>query len=207
MLLLDAISVTMTLTIPMKFGLFIPISLSISALTHADLHEFTANLSYAHNGPSHNLRITMLGEGGLVADPEAEGSEVFSFSGSGTLEYQYVSGLWIDIGDLSMELSHWPFFSWPLGTYTQDNAVPPIFLPPELESGGVTGVLSGTDITEGWDGQRLEGSGTLFFGGQGQDFPLEVNVEYWSIALVPNPGVGFGLLLGGSRLKGRRRTK
>ena len=105
-----------------------------------------------------------------------------------------------------MELSHWPSFSWPMGSYTEDDTLPPTFLPPDLESGIVTGVLSGTDVTEDWDGQLLEGYGTLYFGGQGQDIPLEVDVEYWSIALVPSPGVGLGLILGGSRLNRRRRT-
>jgi hypothetical protein len=193
--------------ISMRTRISILLSISLTALAHADLYEFTANLSYEQNGSSHNLRITMLGNGGLIADPEIEGSELFSFSGSGTVEYQYVPGLWADIGDLSMELSHWPFFSWPLGTYTQDSTVPPIFLPPDLDSGSVTGVLSGTDITEDWDGQLLEGTGTLSFAGQGQEPPLQVDVEDWSIALVPNPGVGFGLLLGGSRLNRRRRTR
>ena len=80
------------------------------------------------------------------------------------------------------------------------------FFPLSLESGIVTGVLSGTNISEGWDGQLLEGYGTLSFAGQGQDIPLQIDVEYWSIALVPSPGVGLGLLLGGSRLNRRRRT-
>ena len=147
----------------------------------------------------------MLGDGGLVADPDNEGTEVFIFSGSGTLEYQYVPGLWFEIGNLSMELSHWPFFSWPMGNYTQDDTLPPI-LPPNLESGSVDGVLSGTDVSKNWDGQLLEGTGTLYFAGQGQEPPLQVNVEEWSIALVPSPGVGLGLLLGGSRLNRRRRS-
>ena len=149
----------------------------------------------------------MLGDGELVADPELEGAEVFSFSGSGMLEYQYSSGLWLDVGDLAVEINHWPSFSWPFGSYTQDDTVPPILLPPGLDSGGVTGVLSGTDISQNWDGQLLEGSGSLSFAGQDQDLPLEVGVKYWSIALVPSPGVGLGFLLAGTRLKSRQRKK
>ena len=190
----------------MKARATILLSLGLSALAQADLYEFTANLSYQQNGSNHDLRFTMLGDGGLVADPDNEGTEVFIFSGSGTLEYQFVPGLWFEVGNLSMELSHWPFFSWPMGNYTENDTLPPI-LPPNLEYGSVDGVLSGTDISKNWDGQLLEGTGTLSFAGQGQEPPLQVDVEDWSIALVPNPGVGFGLLLGGSRRKGRRRTK
>ncbi len=190
----------------MKARATILLSLGLSALAQADLYEFTANLSYQQNGSNHDLRFTMLGDGGLVADPDNEGTEVFIFSGSGTLEYQFVPGLWFEVGNLSMELSHWPFFSWPMGNYTENDTLPPI-LPPNLEYGSVDGVLSGTNISKNWDGQLLEGTGTLSFAGQGQEPPLQVDVEDWSIALVPNPGVGFGLLLGGSRRKGRRRTK
>ncbi|MEE2661166.1 MAG: hypothetical protein VYC41_06220 [Planctomycetota bacterium] len=190
----------------MKARATILLSLGLNALAQADLYEFTANLSYQQNGSNHDLRFTMLGDGGLVADPDNEGTEVFIFSGSGTLEYQFVPGLWFEVGNLSMELSHWPFFSWPMGSYTENDTLPPI-LPPNLEYGSVDGVLSGTDISKNWNGQLLEGTGTLSFAGQGQEPPLQVDVEDWSIALVPNPGVGFGLLLGGSRLKGRRRTK
>ena len=190
----------------MKARATILLSLGLSALAQADLYEFTANLSYQQNGSNHDLRFTMLGDGGLVADPDNEGTEVFIFSGSGTLEYQFVPGLWFEVGNLSMELSHWPFFSWPMGNYTENDTLPPI-LPPNLEYGSVDGVLSGTNISKNWDGQLLEGTGTLSFAGQGQEPPLQVDVEDWSIALVPNPGVGFGLLLGGSRRKVRRRTK
>ena len=190
----------------MKARATILLSLGLNALAQADLYEFTANLSYQQNGSNHDLRFTMLGDGGLVADPDNEGTEGFIFSGSGTLEYQFVPGLWYEVGNLSLELSHWPFFSWPMGSYTENDTLPPI-LPPNLEYGSVDGVLSGTDISKNWDGQLLEGSGTLSFAGQGQEPPLQVDVEDWSIALVPNPGVGFGLLLGGSRRKGRRRTK
>jgi len=190
----------------MKARATILLSLGLSALAQADLYEFTANLSYQQNGSNHDLRFTMLGDGGLVADPDNEGTEVFIFSGSGTLEYQFVPGLWFEVGNLSMELSHWPFFSWPMGSYPENGALPPI-LPPNLEYGSVDGVLSGTNISKNWDGQLLEGTGTLSFAGQGQEPPLQVDVEDWSIALVPNPGVGFGLLLGGSRRKVRRRTK
>jgi hypothetical protein len=190
----------------MKARATILLSLGLNALAQADLYEFTANLSYQQNGSNHDLRFTMLGDGGLVADPDNEGTEVFIFSGSGTLEYQFVPGLWFEVGNLSMELSHWPFFSWPMGNYTENDTLPPI-LPPNLEYGSVDGVLSGTNISKNWDGQLLEGTGTLSFAGQGQEPPLQVDVEDWSIALVPNPGVGFGLLLGGCRRKGRRRTK
>ena len=182
------------------------LSLGLNALAQADLYEFTANLSYEQNGSNHDLRVTMIGDGGLVADPDNEGTEQFIFSGSGTLEYQRVPGLWIEVGDLSMEINHWPFFSWPMGSYTPDDTLPPIFLPPNLESGSVYGVLTGTDISNDWDGQLLEGNGTLYFAGQGQEPPLEVDVEEWSIALVPNPGVGISLLLGGSCFTRRRRT-
>lgn len=181
------------------------LGLGLTAWAKADLYEFTANLSYEQNGSNHDLRITMLGDGGLVEDPDNAGTEVFIFSGSGILEYQYVPGLWFEIGNLSMGLSHWPFFSWPMGNYTQDDILPPI-LPPSLESGNVDGVLTGTNISEGWDGQLLEGTGTLSFAGQGQEPPLQIDVEDWSIALVPSPGVGLGLLLGGSCLNRRRRT-
>lgn len=201
------ISVTIVTEIPMNNRSSILLTLGLSTLAHADLYEFTANLSYEQNGTIHDLRISMLGDGELVADPELEGAEVFSFSGSGMLEYQYSSGLWLDVGDLAVEINHWPSFSWPFGSYTQDDTVPPILLPPGLDSGGVTGVLSGTDISQNWDGQLLEGSGSLSFAGQGQDLPLEVGVEYWSIALVPSPGVGLGFLLAGTRLKSRRRKK
>ena len=132
------------------------LGLGLTALAQADLYEFTANLSYEQNGSNHDLRITMLGDGGLVEDPDNAGTEVFIFSGSGTLEYQFVPGLWFEIGNLSMGLSHWPFFSWPMGNYTQNDTLPPI-LPPSLESGSVDGVLTGTNISEGWDGQLLEG--------------------------------------------------
>ena len=87
--------------------------LSLNDLAQADLYEFTANLSYEQNGTNHDLRLTMLGDGGLFEDPDNEGTEQFIFSGSGTLEYQFVPGLWFEIGNLSMGLSHWPFFSWP----------------------------------------------------------------------------------------------
>ena len=207
MLLLNDISVTMESTISMRARISILLSISLTALAHANLYEFTTNLSYEQNGFSHNLRITMLGDGGLIADPEIEGSELFSYCGSGTVEDQFAPGLWVDIGDLSMELGHWPFFSWPLGTYTQDSTVPPILLPPDLESGSMTAVFSGTDITEDWDGQLLEGSGTVSFAGHGQGFPLQVDVEAWSISLVPSHGVGLGVILRGSRLNRRQRTR
>ena len=197
--------VTMNVMREMHSRTTILLSLGLTALAQADLYEFTANLSYEQNGSNHDLRITMLGDGGLVEDPDNAGTEVFIFSGSGTLEYQFVPGLWFEIGDLSMGLSHWPFFSWPMGNYTQNDTLPPI-LPPSLESGSVDGVLTGTNISEGWDGQLLEGTGTLSFAGQGQEPPLQIDVEDWSIALVPSPGVGLGLLLGGSRLNRRRRT-
>ncbi|MEC8854718.1 MAG: hypothetical protein VXX15_03845 [Planctomycetota bacterium] len=189
----------------MKARATILLSLGLNALAQAELYEFTANLSYQQNGSNHDLRFTMLGDGGLVADPDNEGTEVFIFSGSGTLEYQFVPGLWFEVGNLSMELSHWPIFSWPMGSYTENDTLPPI-LRPNLEYGSVDGVLSGTDISKNCDGQLLKGTGTLSFAGQGQEPPLQVDVEDWSIALVPSPGVGFGLLLGGSRLKRRRRT-
>ena len=54
------------------------------------------------------------------------GNRGVHFSGSGTLEYQFVPGLWFEIGNLSMGLSHWPFFSWPMGNYTQNDTLPPI---------------------------------------------------------------------------------
>ena len=183
------------------------LGLGLNALAQADLYEFTANMSYEQNGSNYYLRITMLGDGGLILDPDNEGTEVFIFSGSGTLEYQVVADLWMEIGDLSMELSHWPFFSWPIGSYTQSDNLPPIFPPPDLESGSVDGVFTGTDISNGWDEQLLEGTGTLYFAGQGQEPPLQVNVEDWSIALVPNPSVGLSLFLGGSCFTRRRRTR
>ena len=79
------------------------LSLGLTALAQADLYEFTANLSYEQNGSNHDLRITMLGDGGLVEDPDNAGTEVFIFSGSGTLEYQFVPGLWFEVGNLSMD--------------------------------------------------------------------------------------------------------
>ena len=57
------------------------LGLGLTALAQADLYEFTANLSYEQNGSNHDLRITMLGDGGLVEDPDNAGTEVFIFSG------------------------------------------------------------------------------------------------------------------------------
>ena len=121
-------------------GIF-PLILKINALTQADLYEFTANLSYGQNGSNHDLRLTMLEDGGVFADSDNEGTNKFIFSGSGILKYQRLPDLWIEVGDLSMELSHWQIFSWPTGGYTPDDTLPPIFLPPNRESRRVYGLL------------------------------------------------------------------
>ena len=71
------ISVTIVTEIPMNNRSSILLTLGLSTLAHADLYEFTANLSYEQNGAIHDLRISMLGDGELVADPELEGAEAF----------------------------------------------------------------------------------------------------------------------------------
>ena len=157
-----------------------------SCPAQADLYQFDAQMTINDQGQDLALRFSILGNGDLTEDPFNPGVEEFQFSALGNLEYELAPNLWVVVGALDVDIAYWPSFAWPQITFTSD-PTNPFPLPVDLGSSW-SGVISGTDIGDGWDGNLLSGSGDFTAGN------TQIAMESWQISLVPAPGA-LGLIL------------